>query len=458
MDPSLLTSLSTKSHIDLSTDLLKSHTKKLESLISTRQIPNEPWSETTINLFLSYLSSLDCNNGTSSVSIGEREGRIYSHLVSQRNYHLSHGIGRSGDITASQPKAAGSTVISHLTSALIKDLLRTLKIPVKEAVMLPLATGMGLMMILNSLRLQVSHKSTVIWIRCDQKSAPKAIVSAGFKLVAVELTQHNDELFLDLDHLDDVITNYQEDLLAVVSTTSCFAPRAVDDALGVGRLCRRAGVYHVSNFAYGFNSESSIKSIKRALNEGCLDLFVFSTDKNFLVPVGGCVVAGNKELVDGVSHCYPGRASISPLLDVMLTFLSMGKQGYLRLLAERSRLFDVLKCSLASLASELGERVLDCPNNNIAIAMTLNTFSTDEVSKLGSMLYKRGVSGARTVGDCADVSIGDVVLKQFGHHFDHFPHSYLHCASSVGITDQDVDGFISKLRKCIKDLVKKRRS
>ena len=37
---------------------------------------------------------------------------------------LGHGIGRSGDITAVQPKAAGSSLIARLTNSMILDLLR----------------------------------------------------------------------------------------------------------------------------------------------------------------------------------------------------------------------------------------------------------------------------------------------------------------------------------------------
>ena len=39
-------------------------------------------------------------------------------------FRLGHGIGRSGDITAVQPKAAGSSIIMKLSNALILDLIR----------------------------------------------------------------------------------------------------------------------------------------------------------------------------------------------------------------------------------------------------------------------------------------------------------------------------------------------
>lgn len=38
-----------------------------------------------------------------------------------------------------------------------------------------------------------------------------------------------------------------------------------------------------------------------------MDAFVQSTDKNFMVPVGGAVVAGfDEKFIDAVSRAYPG--------------------------------------------------------------------------------------------------------------------------------------------------------
>lgn len=46
------------------------------------------------------MAIMDTNNIPGKVGVGEREGRIYSKLVEQRNYHMGHGIGRSGDVAA----------------------------------------------------------------------------------------------------------------------------------------------------------------------------------------------------------------------------------------------------------------------------------------------------------------------------------------------------------------------
>ena len=50
------------------------------------------------------LALMDSNSFRGNAGVGEREGRIACPMVARRNYHLSHGIGRSGDIAAEQPK------------------------------------------------------------------------------------------------------------------------------------------------------------------------------------------------------------------------------------------------------------------------------------------------------------------------------------------------------------------
>lgn len=46
----------------------------------------------------------DSNNFVDNVGVGEREARVASELVARRHYRLAHGIGRSGDVSAEQPK------------------------------------------------------------------------------------------------------------------------------------------------------------------------------------------------------------------------------------------------------------------------------------------------------------------------------------------------------------------
>ena len=122
-------------------------------------------------------------------------------------------------------------------------------------------------------------------------------------------------------------------VLCVLSTTSCFAPRAVEKLLPIGRLCRDADVPHIANNAYGVQCAACMKAIAAASRHGRLDAFVQSTDKNFLVPVGGAIVAtASKDhggpLLKTIKATYPGRASISPVLDLFTTLLHLGASGW----------------------------------------------------------------------------------------------------------------------------------
>lgn len=47
---------------------------------------------------------MDSNNFLDNVGVGEREARVACPLVARRHYRLAHGIGRSGDLVAEQPK------------------------------------------------------------------------------------------------------------------------------------------------------------------------------------------------------------------------------------------------------------------------------------------------------------------------------------------------------------------
>jgi O-phospho-L-seryl-tRNASec:L-selenocysteinyl-tRNA synthase len=60
---------------------------------------------------MNRIALMDSNNYLGNCGVGEREGRIYSNIVREKNFGLGHGIGRSGDVNALQPKAIGSSLI-----------------------------------------------------------------------------------------------------------------------------------------------------------------------------------------------------------------------------------------------------------------------------------------------------------------------------------------------------------
>ena len=123
-----------------------------------------------IEFTLNELAMMDSNNFTSNAGVGEREGRIFSSLVSRRHFHMSHGIGRSGDIAEVQPKAAGSSIMYKLATSLTLHALQIGGSKQANILLLPLATGMSLNMCLLNMRKRRPRADIVIFPRIDQKS------------------------------------------------------------------------------------------------------------------------------------------------------------------------------------------------------------------------------------------------------------------------------------------------
>lgn len=289
--------------------------KDFQILLKHRRLPNKGWSDLHIQQVLLGLSSLDTNAKATPpwwCGVGEREGRCYSSLVQNRHYGLCHGIGRSGDLKEAQPKAVGSTLLAKLTVCLTLDAVRrgsglNAQSAAKHGILLPLCTGMSMSLILQSLKQQpqprppdngteedrnetnLPRKNVVLWSRIDQKSCFKAIATAGLECVVVPTRQsntNNDQVETDLDAMQGAMATYRNRIVAVVTTTSCFAPRVADSIDCVAKLCQEHGLPHVINHAYGLQCAATNKLVNRACAVGRVDAIVCSTDKNFLVPVG----------------------------------------------------------------------------------------------------------------------------------------------------------------------------
>ena len=65
---------------------------------------------------------MDSNNFVKSVGVGEREARVASSLVYKRHFGLAHGIGRSGDVAAEQPKVCFSPTMPPKRAVFAFDL------------------------------------------------------------------------------------------------------------------------------------------------------------------------------------------------------------------------------------------------------------------------------------------------------------------------------------------------
>ncbi|KAK9810417.1 hypothetical protein WJX72_010391 [[Myrmecia] bisecta] len=289
MDPDnclLASNLVSKAYISQGSQALARRRRLIKSLLSQRKLPVEGWDEASIELFIQDAALMDSNNFIDNVGVGEREARVASPLVYRRHYGLAHGIGRSGDVAAEQPKAAGSSLLAKLTNLLVADALSAAGFEDLGAVtVLPLATGMALTVTLLALKAtRPAGARYVIWPRIDQKTCLKAIISAGLEAVVVANKLEGDQLRTDEDQIKAEISRLgPENVVCVVTTTSCFAPRAADRVVEVAKLCAAENVGHIVNNAYGVQSAALCKLITSAWRKGRVDAVVQSTDKNFMM-------------------------------------------------------------------------------------------------------------------------------------------------------------------------------
>mmetsp|Transcript_29265 Transcript_29265/g.61230 ORF Transcript_29265/g.61230 Transcript_29265/m.61230 type:complete len:511 (-) Transcript_29265:406-1938(-) len=467
--------------------------KDVRTLFVNRRLPDQGWSDLQIQHLLLTLATLDTNskqsksNSSRWCGVGEREGRVYSSLVASRHYGLSHGMGRSGDLMEPQPKAVGSSVLVQLTLILVLDALRRgsgLTTAAAHGILLPLCTGMSMALVLSSLREQdakregdnenSTKRNIVLWSRIDQKSCFKAVQSAGLTCVVVPTKRDGDQVVTDVDALEAALQKYKGQVLAVMTTTSCFAPRVPDQVDVVAKLCtQHDNVAHIINHAYGLQCAQTCKLINRACTIGRVDAVICSTDKNFLVPVGGAlVVSPHASVVAGVSQIYAGRASSTPVVDLFITLLSMGLPGYQELLQQRRALVATFPDQLRAVAAKYGERVLSCPDNTISFGMTLDSLAppqevdedeatyhhriSKDITRLGAMLFSRCVSGTRVVPRGVHKTMGTQEFAGFGSSTVGYPHAYMTAACAIGLTEPEMQEFLRRLDKTLKDFVKKK--
>uniref|UniRef100_A0A8C7KD69 O-phosphoseryl-tRNA(Sec) selenium transferase n=1 Tax=Oncorhynchus kisutch TaxID=8019 RepID=A0A8C7KD69_ONCKI len=446
------------SYIRQGSQARRSHEQLIRLLLEQGKCPEEGWSESTIELFLNELAVMDSNNFLGNCGVGEREGRVASSLVARRHYRLIHGIGRSGDIAAIQPKATGSSLLNKLTNSVVLDILKLSGV-VTSCFVVPMATGMSLTLCFLTLRHKRPKGRYIIWPRIDQKSCFKAMITAGFEPVVVENILEGDELRTDMEAVERKVQELgAENILCIHSTTSCFAPRVPDRLEELATMSAKYDIPHVVNNAYGVQSSKCMHLIQQGARVGRIDAFVQSLDKNFMVPVGGAIIAGfNESFIQEISRMYPGRASASPSLDVLITLLTLGASGYRKLLAEQKEMYTYLAQELKRLAAAHGERLLHTPHNPISLAMSLDDLQTQSgksVTQLGSMLFTRQVSGARVVALGNKQMVSGHMFSGFMSHSEAYPHPYLNAASAVGITRDDVTLCIKRLDKCLKSLRK----
>ncbi|ETN81726.1 putative O-phosphoseryl-tRNA(Sec) selenium transferase [Necator americanus] len=108
---------------------------------------------------------------------------------------------------------------------------------------------MALSLCMGSWRKLRPKAKYVLWCRVDQKSCFKAILHAGYEPIIVDPVREGDALMTDVETLNRILEQRGEEILCVLSTTSCFAPRSPDSLEAISGICqhtdmRRVGKEH----------------------------------------------------------------------------------------------------------------------------------------------------------------------------------------------------------------------
>ncbi len=417
--------------------ILQSKLRPIRLLIEQRRAPKEGWDDDVINLLLTLLSWMDTDKDPKGIKVGEREARVASKLVYDLAGGFCHGVGRSGNILAFQPKAVGSSQTHLLANKLALDMLQRCGANnLKSACVLPVATGLALGLSASVAR-DESKKSVVVYPRVDHKSPIKGLQLVGLKVRIIESIISGDAVKVPVDEVQKAVDS---NTAAIVSTTTFFPPREPDNVKALAKLAEEENIFHIINNAYGVQSRQMMKLIQGAVDAGRVDLVIQSTDKNFLTPVGGAVIASPKEeLVDKVAKSYPGRASASPIIQFLAAILSLGIDGYEKLRESQERNRQLLEDGLRKIADSHGERLLDV-FNPIAVAMTLKNH---DAKKVGGNLYTLRVTGPKVL---AETDYGTCCSKY------HSP--YITVNAAIGSTKNDILSIINLLDETLRSTKK----
>ncbi|MHA1770798.1 MAG: O-phosphoseryl-tRNA(Sec) selenium transferase [Candidatus Thorarchaeota archaeon] len=408
----------------------------IRDILNRRQFPLKPLTELQVEWMLQLLASLDTDKDPKAIRVGEREARVATPLVARLAAGFNHGIGRSGHVTAPQPKAAGASLMQQVCNAMATDAIRRLGTPnVKRGVVLPLSTGMSVALTFGALRRELKVRR-VLYPRIDHTSPLRGLALAGMDVTTIPTTLVDDAVVTDMDTLEKEIAGAED--TAVLATTTFFPPRESDSIKEIARLCADHHVPLVINNAYGVQSEKIMKSIRSAIDAGRVDFIIQSTDKNFLTPVGGSiVVTPRSDAIEWVAETYAGRATAAPVVQLLAALTSIGLERYKQLREEQSTNRRLLDTRLRELAEGINQRVLET-KNEVSCAMTLDGL---DAHKIGAMLYNRRVTGPRAVAK-----------GENGSCIDEYPHSYIVMNAAIGSRQKDVKEAVTKLFKVVSEV------
>ncbi|MCK4567870.1 MAG: O-phosphoseryl-tRNA(Sec) selenium transferase, partial [Candidatus Thorarchaeota archaeon] len=345
--------------------------------------------------------------------------------------NFNHGIGRSGQLTAPQPKAAGASLMQQVANSTALDAIRKLGLSnAKSGLVIPLSTGMSIALVMGALRRERGIKK-VLYPRIDHKSPQRGIALAGLEEVQIPTVIEGDAVRVDLGEFEKSITKTKS--CAVLATTTFFPPRESDPVKQIARLCSDHDIPFVINNAYGVQSQETMMQIRSAIDAGRVDAVVQSSDKNFLTPIGGSIVVSpNPEVIEWTADTYAGRATAAPVIQTLAALLALGHEKYKELQKQQLENLALLKDNLLNIAEKINQRVLEV-KNPVAFAITMDNL---DVNEIGARLYNARVTGPRAVKK-----------GNYGSSTDNYPHSYIVMNAAIGVRKEDVVTATTKLLK-----------
>ena len=74
------------SHGRVAQNSIRSFRGRLDHMIKNKQLPKEGFNDAEVKSILSEFAMADSNNFSGKIGVGEREGRVFSRLVQDRNF------------------------------------------------------------------------------------------------------------------------------------------------------------------------------------------------------------------------------------------------------------------------------------------------------------------------------------------------------------------------------------
>ena len=148
-------------------------------------------------------------------------------------------------------------------------------------------------------------------------------------------------------------------------------------------------------------------------------------------------------------------------MDLFISFMEMGKNKYKELIKERKEKYNELIKKMKEIANKYNEKVLALTNNKISILFTLNNIyeksGKKDVNEIGSMCFNRQISGVRIVksSNGQNKNIAGYNFINYGASCDNYKYlPYMTFSCAIGITNEEIDGFVSKIPKIFDSFIK----